>query len=191
MVAHLHADLTHGKLADGLELSASLPPWRMSFISQIIVETTDSTTNWTLNGGGWFALALVNAGLAEQKNRSRLAWFLGSIVLGPIATAVIVMTARPVAEPTRTLRPFTDEADRYFSLAGVITILTLGVAVLTLLGTTWYHWVGGAVAAAVGTAASVLFVVLYQRTRSDSRAAARAAARAAVLEKPEATATDV
>ncbi|WP_174775435.1 hypothetical protein [Cryobacterium frigoriphilum] len=148
----------------------------MSFISQIIVETADSSTNWTLNGWGWFALALVNAGLAEQKNRSRLAWFLGSLVLGPIATALIVMMARPADDPVEPLRPFTDKADRYFSLAGVISILTLGVALLTLLGTTWYHWVGGAAAASVGVALSVVCVVRYQRARSESRAAAREAA---------------
>ncbi len=45
--------------------------------------------------GWWFALALVNAGLAEQKGRSRLAWFLLSLVLGPLATAWIVIAPRP------------------------------------------------------------------------------------------------
>ena len=35
---------------------------------------------------GWGTLALINAGLAETKNRGRLNWFLLSLVLGPIAT---------------------------------------------------------------------------------------------------------
>ena len=39
---------------------------------------------------GWLALALVNAGLAEQKGRSRWIWFLVSLLLGPIATFFIV-----------------------------------------------------------------------------------------------------
>jgi hypothetical protein len=47
------------------------------------------------NSGWWFALALVNAGLAEQKGRSRLAWFLLSLFLGPFATAWIVIAPRP------------------------------------------------------------------------------------------------
>jgi hypothetical protein len=47
------------------------------------------------NSGWWFALALVNAGLAEQKGRSRLAWFLISLFLGPFATAWIVIAPRP------------------------------------------------------------------------------------------------
>jgi hypothetical protein len=35
-------------------------------------------------------LALINAGLAQSKNRSGLGWFLGSLLLGPIATLIIV-----------------------------------------------------------------------------------------------------
>lgn len=38
----------------------------------------------------WLSLALINAGLAEQKSRSRLNWFLVSVLLGPIATFCIV-----------------------------------------------------------------------------------------------------
>jgi hypothetical protein len=46
-------------------------------------------------GTGWYAglgtLALVNAGLAQSKNRSGLVWFLVSLLLGPIATFLIVL----------------------------------------------------------------------------------------------------
>ena len=45
---------------------------------------------------GWGALALINAGLAQSKGRSRLVWFLASLVLGPIATFIIVVTDIPV-----------------------------------------------------------------------------------------------
>ncbi|WP_049622939.1 hypothetical protein [Frateuria defendens] len=40
---------------------------------------------------GWGTLALVNAGLAQGKNRSGLLWFLLSLLLGPIATLVLVL----------------------------------------------------------------------------------------------------
>jgi len=40
---------------------------------------------------GWFTLALVNAGLAENKNRSRSFWFSLSLLIGPIATLFIVV----------------------------------------------------------------------------------------------------
>jgi hypothetical protein len=40
---------------------------------------------------GWGTLALINAGLAQTKNRSGLAWFLVSLLVGPIATLIIVL----------------------------------------------------------------------------------------------------
>lgn len=40
---------------------------------------------------GWGTLALLNAGLAESKGRSRLTWFLLSSVFGPVATFILVV----------------------------------------------------------------------------------------------------
>ena len=42
-------------------------------------------------GIGWGTLALINAGLAQGKNRSALNWFLISLLLGPIATFLLVV----------------------------------------------------------------------------------------------------
>jgi hypothetical protein len=39
---------------------------------------------------GWGTLALLNAGVAQGKNRSGLGWFLISLFLGPIATFLLV-----------------------------------------------------------------------------------------------------
>lgn len=39
---------------------------------------------------GWGTLALVNAGLAQAKNRRGLVWFVVSLLLGPLATLLIV-----------------------------------------------------------------------------------------------------
>lgn len=39
---------------------------------------------------GWFTLALINAGIAQGKNRSGLNWFLLSLLFGPIATFLLV-----------------------------------------------------------------------------------------------------
>jgi len=39
---------------------------------------------------GWGTLALINAGLAQGKNRSGLNWFLISLLCGPLATLIIV-----------------------------------------------------------------------------------------------------
>ena len=40
---------------------------------------------------GWGTLSLINAGLAQSKNRSGLAWWLVSLFIGPIATFIIVV----------------------------------------------------------------------------------------------------
>ena len=47
---------------------------------------------------GWGTLALINAGLAQSKNRSGLAWFLLSLFLGPIATFLIVALLEKIDE---------------------------------------------------------------------------------------------
>ncbi|WML58701.1 hypothetical protein [Neobacillus sp. PS2-9] len=39
----------------------------------------------------WGTLALINAGLAQGKNRGGLNWFLLSLLLGPIATLILVL----------------------------------------------------------------------------------------------------
>lgn len=41
---------------------------------------------------GWGTLALINAGLAQGKNRSGFNWFLLSILLGPVATFCLVVS---------------------------------------------------------------------------------------------------
>jgi len=45
----------------------------------------------------WFTLSLINAGLAQAKGRSGLAWWLVSLLLGPVATLLIV--AWPMRRP--------------------------------------------------------------------------------------------
>jgi hypothetical protein len=40
---------------------------------------------------GWGTLALINAALAQTKNRSRLGWFLLSLFFGPLATLAILL----------------------------------------------------------------------------------------------------
>ena len=51
-------------------------------------EPVDDRTNFFV---GWGTLALINAGLAQGKGRSGLIWCLLSLVLGPLATFLIVV----------------------------------------------------------------------------------------------------
>ena len=39
----------------------------------------------------WGTLSLVNAGLAQGKGRSGMVWFLISLLLGPVATLILVV----------------------------------------------------------------------------------------------------
>ena len=45
-------------------------------------------TQWAV---GWGTLALLNAGVAQGKNRDGLSWFLVSLLLGPLATFLLVL----------------------------------------------------------------------------------------------------
>ena len=60
----------------------------------------DTTTKSTW-AAGWGTVALVNAGLAQSKRRSGLAWFLVSLLLGPIATFILVAFCDTIPEPKK------------------------------------------------------------------------------------------
>ena len=58
---------------------------------------------------GWGTLMLINAGIAQGKNRSGLAWFLLSVLFGPLATFILVLLDKkpmklppvaPISQPT-------------------------------------------------------------------------------------------
>ena len=59
----------------------------------------DTTTDF---GTWWGSLALVNAGLAQTKGRSGWNWFLISLLLGPLATFLIVVWAPLAVAATAT-----------------------------------------------------------------------------------------
>ena len=55
---------------------------------------------------GWGTLALINAGLAQGKNRGGLNWFLLSLLLGPLATFLLVASPKL---PSRSSHHFASE----------------------------------------------------------------------------------
>ena len=78
---------------------------------------------------GWGALALINAGLAQGKGRPGALWFLVSLLLGPVATLIIVLLPRMAIDPetdTGGWRP------RRFEL---LDWIVLGVLVAVILAT--------------------------------------------------------
>ena len=110
---------------------------------------------------GWLALALVNAGLAEQKGRSRWIWFLVSLLLGPIATFFIVTWERAPARPVRT----PEEGPTNGLLAVGIGLAALAVvsAVVAAIGGDTGLWLLAAALAVVGTVSLVLHVLAHRR----------------------------
>lgn len=126
-----------------------------------------------VNSWGWFALALVNAGLAEQKNRSRLNWFLVSIFLGPIATLLIVVWKPAPAQPD-------DEAPQPISLstgflAIGVTLALASIIVIALLASSppsILAWIISGVMMAGALACLITFVVRRPADRARSLAGA-------------------
>jgi hypothetical protein len=55
---------------------------------ELLADATIETTSYAV---GWGTLATINAGLAQANNHSGLLWFLVSLLLGPIATFLIVV----------------------------------------------------------------------------------------------------
>jgi hypothetical protein len=43
---------------------------------------------------GWGTLALINAGLAQGKNRTGINWFILSLFLGPLATFILLFVEK-------------------------------------------------------------------------------------------------
>jgi hypothetical protein len=54
------------------------------------IAVTDSVWGGLL----WFTLSLINAGIAQGKGRSGLIWWLWSLLLGPLATLLVVIRPR-------------------------------------------------------------------------------------------------
>jgi len=67
------------------ELSACCNPCEICY--RVAMPSNMDTAQYTV---GWGTLALLTAGLAQSKNRSGLAWFVGAIFFGPIATFILV-----------------------------------------------------------------------------------------------------
>jgi hypothetical protein len=66
---------------------AQVPPW--------LLAEQEIRGTWA---AGWGTLALINAGLAQAKRRSGLNWFVILLLLGPLATLLLVLGDRGQAE---------------------------------------------------------------------------------------------
>ena len=70
----------------------------------------------------WFTLSLINAGLAQSKQRSGLNWWLVSLFIGPFATLLIV--AWPPGTPGTDPPPGKMDRTQAIVLGGGILLVT-------------------------------------------------------------------
>lgn len=114
-----------------------------------------------LGSSGWVTLALVNAGLAEQKGRSRWNWFLVSIVLGPIATFFIVTWERVPERPDAT--PAEGPANGLLAVGIGLAAAAVVIAVVAVIGGDTGPWIAAAALALVAAVFLVLHVLARRR----------------------------
>lgn len=86
---------------------------------------------------GWGALALINAGLAQGKGRSGLFWFVISLLLGPLATLLIVLLPIPGAQARPLARA------EWAVLGVVLAVLVVAIVGLMAAGVAVPQVVGG------------------------------------------------
>ena len=62
---------------------------------------------------GWSTLALINAAIAQSKKRSGVNWFFISLLIGPLATLLLVSVYRHRPDPPAAKGPDNVDIERY------------------------------------------------------------------------------
>ena len=79
----------------------------------------------------WFTLSLINAGLAQSKQRSGLTWWFVSLFIGPLATLLIV--AWPPGGPAGEMPPGTMTRTQAVVIgAGILVVLLVVIGLFAL-----------------------------------------------------------
>lgn len=102
----------------------------------------------------WPALAIVTAGLAEQKGRSRWQWFLLGLLLGPLATALVVIWSGPKESASGA-----SHRDVRYDFGVGAALTALAFAILAVSTGLWVAWI------AAGAAAVAAALLLWLRRR--------------------------
>jgi uncharacterized membrane protein YdbT with pleckstrin-like domain len=74
---------------------------------------------------GWGTLALINAAIAQSKNRRGSTWLIASLFLGPVATAILVLL--PKYEPTP------ESIEREHAIERFLKVVNISLVVLIVL----------------------------------------------------------
>ena len=80
---------------------------------------------------GWGTLALINAAIAQFKNRRGSNWLVISLFLGPIATALLVLL--PKYEPTPQSVEQEKKVEKTLKLVNIVLVVLVTLAILVAL----------------------------------------------------------
>lgn len=81
---------------------------------------------------GWGTLALINAAIAQTKNRSAATWLAASLFLGPLATALLVLLPKYEATPEGLERE--KKVEKLLGVVNVVLVVLIALAILIALG---------------------------------------------------------
>ena len=81
---------------------------------------------------GWGTLALVNAAIAQSKNRRGSTWLVISLFLGPIATALLVLLPKYEATPESLERE--QNIEKSIKVVNIVLVVLVTLAIFVALG---------------------------------------------------------
>lgn len=81
---------------------------------------------------GWGTLALINAAIAQSKNRGAATWLFASLFLGPVATALLVLL--PKYEATAEGIEREKKVEKVLAVVNVVLVVLIVLAILFALG---------------------------------------------------------
>jgi formate hydrogenlyase subunit 3/multisubunit Na+/H+ antiporter MnhD subunit len=81
---------------------------------------------------GWGTLTLINAAIAQSKNRSAATWLVASIFLGPVATALLVLLPKYEATPEGLERE--KNVEKTLKVVNVVLVVLVALVILVALG---------------------------------------------------------
>jgi formate hydrogenlyase subunit 3/multisubunit Na+/H+ antiporter MnhD subunit len=77
---------------------------------------------------GWGTLALINAAIAQSKNRSGSMWLAASILIGPLATAILVLLPKYESTPEGEAKKL--KAEKLLGRVNLVLVALIVIAIL-------------------------------------------------------------
>jgi len=85
---------------------------------------------------GWGTLALINAAIAQSKNRSGAMWLATSILIGPLATAILVLLPRYEATPEDEAKKL--KIEKMLGYVNIVLVALIAIAILVAIARKYF-----------------------------------------------------